>query len=106
MLFLVKSESKGAYPLPPEEFLPLVAKHLEAVTEQEKQDKILAQGALAGAKGSYHIYDVESSEELHTLICELPLFPFGDWEIVPLISNEKAMESVKQSLASVRGQKK
>ena len=106
MLFLVKGELKGTYPLPPEQFLEMVAKDLQTAATHEKEGKILAQGAFAAGKGGYYIYDVESNEELHILISQMGLFPFCEWEIVPLVSNETAMESIQQSLASVRALKK
>ena len=106
MLFLVKAELRGTYPLPPEQFLELVVKDLETEINYQKKGKILAQGAFAGGKGGYNIYDVESNEGLHTLISQLPLFPFCDWEIVPLVSYEKAVESTKQSLASIQASRK
>lgn len=105
MLYLVKGELKGAYPLPPEQFLELVVKGLEAEISYREHGKIMVHGTFAGGKGGYNIYDVESNEELHALVAQLPLFPYCDWEIVPLVSYEQALESTKQALASVRSSK-
>ncbi|MBA7491093.1 hypothetical protein ES702_01638 [subsurface metagenome] len=105
MLFFVKAETKGAFPLPPEETLELVVKEWETVISYKQQGKILAGGALAGRKGGCGIFDVDSSEELNTLVSQLPCFPFSEWEIIPLNTTEYALESAKQALASVRASK-
>ena len=105
MLFFVKAEIKGAFPLPPEETLELAVKEWETVISYKQQGKILAGGALAGRKGGCGIVDVDSSEELDTLVSQLPMFPFCEWEIIPLNTPEYALESAKQALASVRASK-
>ena len=105
MLFFVKGELKGAFPLPPEQFLELAVKEWETSMSYREQGKILAAGALAGRKGGCGIWDVDSTEELDTLVSQLPLFPFIEWEIIPLTAPEHAIELVKQALASLRASK-
>ncbi len=102
MLFFVKGELKGAYPLPPEQTLALVVAEWETVIKHKQEGKIVAAGALAGLKAGCAIFDVDSNEELHNLVSHLPLFPFIEWEIIPLISPEFALEATKQSLAAVK----
>ena len=67
----------------------------EKAIDYQKQGKILTQGIFAGRKGGCVIWDVESVEELHTLISQSPIFPFLETEITPLISIENALEPVK-----------
>ena len=105
MLYLVKREIKGQYPLPPEDFLGLAAKDLEAIMSYKKQGKVVFHGAPVGQKAGYTIYDVDSNEELQSLYSRLPLFPFIETEIIPLISTQDALESIKESLAAVRAAK-
>ena len=106
MLFFVKGELKGAFPLPPEQTLELAVKEWETVMSYRQQGKALAGGALAGRKGGCGIWDVDSAEELHTLVSQLPMFPFIEWEIIPLTTVEYALEHAKQALASLRASKK
>lgn len=106
MLYLVKSELKGGYPLPPEQWLELAAKYLESIMEYKKQGKIVAHGGFVGRQAGCIIWDVDSNEELQRLLTQQPLWPFMEWEITPLISTEHALESIKQSLAAVRASKK
>ncbi|EGW37461.1 muconolactone Delta-isomerase family protein [Desulfosporosinus sp. OT] len=95
MLFLVTSELKQLPPFPPQQIKEIMVEGWEKVIDYQKQGKILAQGMFAGRKGGCVIWDVESVEELHTLISQSPVFPFLETKITPLISIESALESVK-----------
>ncbi|MDP8247251.1 MAG: muconolactone Delta-isomerase family protein [Candidatus Tritonobacter lacicola] len=106
MLYLVNCELEGAYPLPAEEWLELVVKGMEDIMKYKEQGKVVFHGALVGRQAGCTIWDVDSNEELQTLVSQLPMWPFMEWEITPLISTEQTIESVKQSLASVRALKK
>lgn len=97
MLFLVNSEAKGAYPLPAEQWLELCLKHVEAIMDYKKQGKVVVHGGFVGRKGGIVIYDVESNEELQKLESQLPLWPFMETEITPLISTEEALVSLRAS---------
>jgi len=103
MLFFVKGEMTSAFPLPREQTLELVVKEWETEISYRQQGKVLAGGALAGRHGGCGIFDVDSTEELDTLVSQLPVFPFiWDWEIIPLTPVEYALEGAKQALAAVR----
>jgi len=92
-------------PLPPEQLLELVVKEWETDISYGKQGKVLAGGTLVGRKGGCGIFNVDSPEELHTLVSQLPMFPFCEWEIIPLIPKEVALKGTKQALASLRASK-
>lgn len=106
MLYLVKAELKGAPPVPPEQWMELLVKEMKTEKGYQKQGQILAQGDFAGGKGGCYIYDVESNEELHKLLSQLPTFTFLDWEVIPLLSREQNLELVKQTQASMPESKK
>lgn len=106
MLYFVKSELRGAPPLPLEQWLDLLVKQFEIEASYQKEGKILAQGVYAGRKGGCCIYDVESNEVLHRLIGRLPAHAFLDWEVIPLFSHEQQLEVAKEHLASMRESKK
>ncbi len=105
MLFFVKGELKGALPLPREQALELAVKEWETVISYGQQGKAVAGGALAGRKGGCGIFNVDSTEELHTLVSQLPMFPFSEWEIIPLNTAEYALEKAKKALAALRASK-
>jgi muconolactone D-isomerase len=86
MLYFVRAEMKGAPVLPPKQWIELLMKEFKIEIGYQKQGKILAQGHYAGGKGGCYIYDVESNEELHRLICTLPSMAFLDWEVKPLLA--------------------
>ncbi len=100
MLFFFKGKVKSPAPVPPEQFFELAVKQVEILANYKKQGKILAGGIVAGGKGSYAIWDVDSIEELHKLISQMPMFPFSKIKIVPLVAYEHALESTKQMMAS------
>ena len=101
MLYFVRAEMKGMPPLPPKQWIELIEKEMEMEIEYQKQGKILAQGDYAGGKGGVYIYDVESNEELHSLICRIPSIAFLEWEVKPLLSPEDNLEMIKQAKASM-----
>jgi len=98
MLFLVKAESKGMLPFGPKESMELVAKECETFVSYAQQGKVLAGGTYAARHGGCGIFDVDSLEELHMLIAQLPMFPFAEFEVVPLISAEQALEGIRMAL--------
>ncbi len=81
MLILFKGELKGITPLTPKQFFELATRQVETLSRYKQQGKILAGGIIAGRKGSYAIFDVDSTEELQGLIAQTPLFPFMEVEL-------------------------
>jgi muconolactone delta-isomerase len=96
MLVLFKGESKGTASLDPKQFFELAAKQAATFSGYKQQGKILAGGIIAGGKGSYAIFDVDSIEELQGLVAQTPFFPFIGVELIPLISYEFASEAAKK----------
>ncbi len=105
MLYSVKCELKSGYPLPPEQWLELVLENMRDVADYKKQGKIVVHGTPVGRQAGYMIWDVDSNQELQTLVTRLPVWPFMEWEIIPLISIQEVIESVEHSLAAVRANK-
>jgi len=68
MLVLFKGEVKGTLPISPEQFFKIAVEQIEALISYKQQGKILAGGIIAGSKGSYAIFDVDSIEELQKLV--------------------------------------
>jgi muconolactone delta-isomerase len=101
MLFLFKGETKGVVPIPPEQYFERAVKQVETLMSYKQQGKILAGGVMVGRRGSYAIFDVESIEELQKLVNQMPMNPFTENEVVPLVSYELAIETAKK-LASKR----
>ncbi len=105
MLFFFRGEVKGGPSLPPEKLFDLAVKQVETLISYKQQGKILAGGVMAGRKGSYAICDVDSIEELQRLVAQLPMFPFIEVELTPLIGYEHALETCNKALASLGASK-
>lgn len=106
MLYFVSTELKGGYPVPAEEWLQIVVKGMDAVMDYKKQGKIVMHAGVVGRHAGIMVWDVDSNEELQRLLTGLSFWPFMEWEIVPLISTEQTIESIKQSLAAVHKSKR
>jgi muconolactone D-isomerase len=96
MLVLFRGELKCAMPGPVEQMFELCGKQVTTLMGYKQEGKILAGGIIAGKKGSYAIFDVQSIEELQGLIAQMPLFPYMECELTPLISYETARAAAKQ----------
>ena len=46
---------------------------------------------VAGEYANYSVFDVESNDELHTLLTALPLFPFLTISVTPLAQHPSAI---------------
>jgi muconolactone delta-isomerase len=87
---------KGAVPQPEEQFREMGRKNVETLLHYKEQGKVLAGGAIAGKKGSYAIFNVDSVEELQVLVIRLSLYQFMEIEVIPLISWEQTLNYIKQ----------
>ncbi|MBU3590447.1 muconolactone Delta-isomerase [Polynucleobacter sp. 78F-HAINBA] len=83
--------------------LPTSMPEAEA-TALKKREKEIAQGLqsegkwrhlwrIAGQYANISIFDVESVDELHTLISTLPLFPYMQIEVMPLCRHPSSVKS-------------
>jgi len=99
MLVLFKGELRSTAPLPTGEVFEFCGKQVETLMAYRQDGKIVAGGIIAGRKGSYAIFDVDSIEELQGLIAQTPLFPFIEVELTPLVSYESALD-LSRKLAS------
>jgi muconolactone D-isomerase len=61
----------------------------------EREGKIVAGGVMAGRRGSCVIFDVESIEEFQRLVSQLPMYPFMDVEVIPLVSLDDTMKGLE-----------
>jgi muconolactone D-isomerase len=91
MLFLVHMQVR----------IPHDAEHsyIEDLKAQEKaiSQKLQREGKwqhlwrVAGQYANYSVFDVETNDELHTLISTLPLFPYMAIDVTPLAQHPSAI---------------
>ena len=105
MLFFLRSIPKGDTAQPPSvAYLEEVVKEWETVLNYKERGKVLDVFCFADGRGAFTVWDVDSREELDRIITKLPMYPFADWEIIPLWTAEETMEKAKQALESLKTQ--
>jgi muconolactone delta-isomerase len=98
VLFYIKGELREQESLPAEKFLGMIASTWQAIKQLENNGKVLAGGAMVGKRAGCVIVDVASNEELSELLTRLPVAGYMDWEVVPLVPADTALESAKWAL--------
>jgi muconolactone delta-isomerase len=98
MLFFIKAELREPPPLPREQYLGMVASTWELIKQLESNGKVISGGAFVGQRAGCVIVDVDSNEELSDILNRVPLSAYIDWEVVPLIAADRALESAKWAL--------
>jgi muconolactone delta-isomerase len=103
MLFFLRALPKrDSSQSPSMEYLEQVVKEWEAVIDFREEGKVLEAFCFANGKGAFSVWDVASREKLDKIVSGLPMYPFADWEIIPLWTAEETLEKAKQALGSVR----
>ncbi len=101
MLFFVKAELREQPPMPREQYLGMIASTWQLIKQLEANGKVLCGGAFVGQRAGCVIVDVDSNEELSDLLNRLPLSAYLEWELVPLIPADRALESAKWALQQI-----
>jgi len=101
MLFFVKAELREQASIPDENWLGMVAATWQVIKQLENNGKVLAGGAMVGQRAGCVILDVESNEELSDLLIRLPAAGYLEWEVVPLIPADKALDAAKWALQQI-----
>jgi muconolactone delta-isomerase len=98
MLFFVKATLEEQPPMAREQYLGMIASTWQVIKQLEADHKVITGGAFVGQRSGCVILDVDSNEELADLLNRLPLSAYLTWEVVPLISADRALESAKWAL--------
>src|SRR3989337_1412484 len=106
MLFFVKARLPDVPPVARELYLGMVVSTWEVIKQLENDGKVLAGGALIGQRSGIVIADVASNEELSEMLNRLPLSAYLEWEVVPLVPAERALEDAKWTLQHGPGQQR
>jgi muconolactone D-isomerase len=85
MLFHVRILLRLPHDIPAERLEELRAREFEAGRAFQKQGKILDMWRMAGRYGNVVIFDVADPDELHAMLTSMPMFPFIDIEVMPLV---------------------
>lgn len=105
MKFLIVAKSRGTPSMPPQQMLEII------MAEYQVGKQIVEEGTndvgylLAGQKGGMFIGEAESGAELNAKLTRLPLFPYLDIQIYPLMTFDEGIAQVKQGLEALKAQK-
>jgi len=101
MLYFVKAELRELPPMPREQWLGMVAATWEILAQLERSGKARGVGAIIGKQAGVAVLDLESHDELAELMQRLPIFAFLTWEVAPLTSAERALDSARWATAAL-----
>ncbi len=84
MIFLVRMDVRIPHDLPAAEIDAIKLREKTYSQELQQSGKWSAIYRVVGEYANYSIFDVESNDELHTLLSGLPLFPYMEIHVTPL----------------------
>ncbi|CAG2148124.1 muconolactone Delta-isomerase [Cupriavidus plantarum] len=91
MLFLVRMDVQVPQHLPAETFDAIKAREKAYAEDLQRQGKWQALYRVVGEYANYSVFDVESNDELHTLLSGLPLFPYMKLHVTPLAKHPSSI---------------
>ena len=91
MLYHVRMDVRPPHSLDPAAFERLKAEEKARAQELQRQGKWVHLWRIAGEYANISVFDVESHDELHALLSNLPLFPFMEICVTPLARHPSAV---------------
>lgn len=91
MLFHVFMDVKIPRDLPAAEVAEIVAREKAYSHELQRSGKWRHIWRIAGHYANFSIFDVRDNAELHEILSGLPLFPFMDIKVTPLLRHPSAI---------------
>ena len=91
MLFHVTMDVKIPRDLPAEERADVLAREKAYSQDLQRRGKWRHIWRIAGQYANVSIFDVQDNAELHDILSGLPLFPFMDITVTPLLRHPSAV---------------
>ncbi|CAB3805665.1 Muconolactone Delta-isomerase [Paraburkholderia caffeinitolerans] len=91
MLFLVRMDVHIPADMPAVQADEIKAREKAYSQDLQRQGKWQALYRVVGEYANYSIFDVESNDELHTLLAGLPLFPYMTMHVTPLAKHPSSI---------------
>lgn len=91
MLFIVQMHVKIPFDADPAHIEQLKADEKARAQQVQREGIWLHLWRVVGQYANYSVFDVESSDALHTLPSSLPLFPFMPIQVTPLAQHPSAL---------------
>lgn len=87
MLFHVRMDVNIPHDLDPDVRAESVAREKAYSQDLQRSGKWPHIWRIVGEYSNYSIFDVENNDELHTILCGLPLFPYMTISVTPLATH-------------------
>jgi len=84
MLYLVRMDVRLPYDMPVAQAEEIKANEKAYSQELQRSGKWQQLHRIVGEYANYSVFDVESHDELHTILSALPLFPYMTMQVTPL----------------------
>ncbi|QBR03097.1 MULTISPECIES: muconolactone Delta-isomerase [Paraburkholderia] len=91
MLFLVRMDVHIPTDMPAAQAEEIKAREKAYSQDLQRQGKWQALYRVVGEYANYSVFDVESNDELHTLLSGLPLFPYMKMHVTPLAKHPSSI---------------
>ncbi|MCG5072099.1 muconolactone Delta-isomerase [Paraburkholderia tagetis] len=91
MLFLVRMDVHIPADMPAAQADEIKAREKAYSQDLQRQGKWQALYRVVGEYANYSVFDVESNDELHTLLSGLPLFPYMTMHVTPLAKHPSSI---------------
>ncbi|SDF62089.1 muconolactone delta-isomerase [Massilia sp. PDC64] len=93
MLFHVRMNVNLPASMPPDEAATLKQAEKDLAQRLQREGKWRHLWRIAGQYANVSIFDVDSVDELHTLLTSLPLFPYMHIDVVPLCRHPSSVRN-------------
>lgn len=91
MLFHIRMDVRLPRDLPSDEAAAILAREKAYSQQLQASGKWRHIWRLAGEYANFSIFDVSGNEELHQILTGLPLFPFMEIEVTPLLRHPSSI---------------
>ena len=91
MLFLVRMDVQIPHDVPADTADEIKAREKAYSQDLQRQGKWQGLYRVVGEYANYSLFDVESNDELHTLLSALPLFPYMKIHVTPLAKHPSSI---------------
>lgn len=91
MLFHVTMDVAIPHELDPDDRADVLAREKKYSQDLQQQGKWIHLWRVVGRYSNISVFDVETTDELHDILWNLPLFPYMTIEVVPLCPHPSAL---------------
>jgi muconolactone D-isomerase len=93
MLFHVRMNVNLPASMPPQQAAALKLEEKELAQRLQESGKWRHLWRIAGQYANISVFDVDSVDELHTLLTSLPLFPYMQVDVMPLCRHPSSIRT-------------